>query len=132
MFKKISVTLVLTTSALALNGCSTYGGYSPTVDTYNDPNPARLQQDEAECKQIARDSSNTAVETAKGAAGGALLGAAAGAAIGAVTGDPGKGAAIGAAAGGIGGAGYQGVDADSQFRRSYINCMRNRGHNVSN
>ena len=132
MFKKISVTVAVAASALVINACSTYGGYTPTVDTYNDPNPGRIQQDQAECNQLARSASNTATETAKGAAGGALLGAAGGALLGAIGGNAGKGAAIGAAAGGIGGAGYQGVDADSQFRRAYINCMRNRGHNVIN
>lgn len=118
--------------ALLLTGCSTYGGYTPTVDPYSDPNPQTLQRDMSECQGLARNASSTATEAAKGGAAGALLGAAGGAAIGAITGNAGKGAAIGAAAGGIGGAGYQGYDADNQFKRAYINCMRNRGHSVTN
>jgi outer membrane lipoprotein SlyB len=117
---------------LLLGGCATYGGYTPTVDPYNDRNAYRIQQDEQECKDLARQAGSLGTETAKGAVAGGLLGAAAGAAIGAVTGNPGKGAAYGAAAGGFGGATHQGLSADEQFKRAYINCMRNRGHNVIN
>ena len=132
MFKKLSVFSSVVISAAIVSGCATYGGYQPAVDTYNDPNAARLPQDRAECEMLAKQASSTGTETAKGVAGGALLGAAACAAIGAVTGNPGAGAAIGAASGGIGGGAYQGVDADNQYKRAYINCLRGRGHNVIN
>lgn len=132
MSKKISTFLAVAVTALIANGCATYGGYEPVVDTYNDPNAYRLQQDQNECRMLAKEAASTGTETAKGVAGGALLGAAAGAAIGAVAGNPGGGAAIGAAAGGIGGGANQGYDADNQYKRAYINCLRNRGHNVVN
>jgi uncharacterized protein YcfJ len=131
MIKKLSVVSAVIASAIVATGCATYGGYQPVVDTYNNPNAYRLPQDQEECRRIAREAGSTGRETLKGAGVGALGGAAAGAALGAILGDPGKGAALGAVAGGIGGAGYQGMDADNQFRRAYINCLRNRGHRVA-
>lgn len=132
MIKRIPVVLAVIATAFIANGCATYGGYQPVVDTYNDPNAYRLQQDQQECRMLAKEAASTGTETLKGAGVGALGGAAAGAALGAVLGHPGSGAALGAAAGGIGGAGYQSVDADNQFKRAYINCLRNRGHKVVN
>ena len=35
-------------------------------------------------------------------------------------------------AGGIGGGAKQGMDAESQYKRAYTNCMRGRGHNIVN
>jgi hypothetical protein len=116
----------------AMGGCATYGGWEPVVDSATDRNPQAIQQDTADCKMLAQQAGSTGTETAKGVAVGGLLGAAAGAAIGAVAGNPGAGAAIGAAAGGIGGGAQQGVSADSNYKGAFINCMRNRGHNVIN
>ncbi len=157
---KKSLQLSLPAASILLTACATQTGWTPTVDPYSpprdpyyqppqynqtvppagynqpayDPNQElanRYQRDLAECKQLALQSSGgTATETAKGAVVGGLLGAAGGAAIGAITGSPGKGAAIGAAAGGIGGGAKQGIEAEDQYKRAYINCMRNRGHNV--
>ncbi|NJD05910.1 MAG: hypothetical protein FIA97_05360 [Methylococcaceae bacterium] len=132
MFKKFSVFASVLAATVIVSGCATYGGYQPAVDTYNDPNAARLPQDRYECEMLAKQAASTGKETAMGVAGGALLGAATGAAIGAVTGNPGAGAAIGAASGGIGGGAYQGLDADNQYKRAFINCLRGRGHNVIN
>ncbi|CAI8777617.1 glycine zipper family protein [Methylocaldum szegediense] len=129
LVKKQSVFLC---TVLALSGCATYTGWTPVVDTYNNPNAYRLQQDLEECKMLAREAASTGTEALKGGAAGALLGAATGAAVGAVAGNPGGGAAIGAAAGGLGGAGYSGVSGDDLYKRAYINCLRNRGHKVIN
>jgi outer membrane lipoprotein SlyB len=118
--------------AVAMSGCATYTGWQPTVDPYNDPNAMNLQQDLEECKMLARQAGGVSTETAKGAVAGGLMGAAAGAAIGAIAGSPGTGAALGAAAGGVGGAAQTGVSGDEQFKRAYINCLRNRGHKVVN
>lgn len=117
---------------VVLSGCATYGGYQPTVDSSRDRHPEYISQDMAECKQLARQASSIGTETLKGGAAGALIGGAAGAAIGAVVGNPAVGAALGGAAGGIGGATNTGVDADNQFKRAYINCMRGRGHAIIN
>jgi outer membrane lipoprotein SlyB len=126
---KISTILV---SILIVSGCYSYGGYQPTVDTYNDPNAYRLNQDMAECRQLAQQSAggSTVKETAVGAGVGGLIGAAGGAVVGAFTGNPGAGAAIGAAAGGFGGAAKQGFTAEDRFRNAYNQCMSGRGHNV--
>ncbi|HUL13188.1 MAG TPA: glycine zipper family protein [Methylococcaceae bacterium] len=132
MVKKVLIFTVVLGAVAIVNGCATYTGWEPVVDTYNDPNAYRAQQDSQECKMLAKQAGSVGTESAKGVVAGGLLGAAAGAAIGAVAGNPGGGAAIGAAAGGIGGGANQGVDADNQYKRAYINCMRNRGHNVIN
>jgi outer membrane lipoprotein SlyB len=109
------------------------GGWTPTVDAYNDPNAYRLNQDMAECGQIADQSSGGMLkEGAKGAAVGGLLGGASGAALGALTGDAGKGAAIGAAAMALGGGAYQGYQARDAYKRAYSSCLRQRGHRVLN
>lgn len=127
MLKKICISLV----ALGFAGCASTTGWTPTVDTYGDPNAARLSADMAECQNIAKQASGwSPAEAGKGAAVGGLLGAAAGAAIGAATGSPGKGAAIGAAAGGLGGGAYKGATAEDNYKRAYKDCLRNRGHKV--
>lgn len=115
-----------------LGGCATYSGWQPVVDSRADPNAAMIPQDTSECEMLAKEAGSTGTETAKGVAVGGLLGAATGAAVGAVVGSPGAGAAIGAATGGIGGGAYSGVNADENYKRAFINCMRNRGHNVIN
>ena len=123
--------VVMMVFVLLFTGCASKGGYQPTVDPYGDPNAERIQQDTAECRQLAEQASgDTATEAGKGALVGGLLGAAAGAAIGAAVGAPGTGAAVGAAAGGLGGGTKEGLSAEETFKRSYQNCMRNRGHNV--
>ena len=128
--KKLATSSVFIGSIL-LTACASQGGWTPTVDSYNDPNAYRINQDMAECKQLAGQASGgTATETAVGAGTGALLGAAGGAIIGAFTGSPGTGAAIGAAAGGFGGGAYKGMGAEDKYKSSYNNCMSGRGHKV--
>ena len=117
--------------ALTVAGCATMGGYQPTVDPYNDPHAGRIPHDEAECRELALQSSGgTAKESALGAAVGGLIGAASGAAIGAAAGAPGAGAAIGAATGGLGGGAYEGLGAEQRFKHVFQACMRERGHHV--
>jgi hypothetical protein len=111
-------------------GCASQGGYRPAVDPYNDPRAEHIERDQYECREIAKEASQTGKEVAKGAVVGGLLGAATGAAIGAAAGNPGMGAAVGAGAGGMGGGTYTGLSAEERFKRTYENCMRNRGHNV--
>jgi len=120
-------------ATIALAGCVNQNTWSPTVDPYTDPNAARLGTDEAQCRQIATQSSGGSLQqTGKGAVLGGLLGAAAGAAIGAAAHDPGMGAAIGAAAGGFGGGAYEGAKSSQSFQQVFTNCMRERGHTVLN
>jgi len=128
--KKLTTSIVFI-GGMLLSGCYSYGGWTPTVDSSNDPNAYRINQDMAECKQIASQASGgTTKETAIGAGVGGLIGAAGGAIVGAFTGDPGKGAAIGAAAGGFGGGAYKGLSTEDKYKNSYNNCMSNRGHRV--
>ncbi|WP_347988441.1 hypothetical protein [Methylomonas sp. AM2-LC] len=120
-------------ASLMLTACASQTGWTPTVDTYNDPNAMRLNQDMAECQQLAGSASGgSAKETAIGAGVGGLLGAAGGAAVGAAVGNAGVGAALGAAAGGIGGGAKQGFQSEEQYKRAYSNCLRQRGHHVVN
>jgi outer membrane lipoprotein SlyB len=114
-------------------GCVNQNTWTPTVDTYGDPNAWRLSQDEAQCRQLAISVSGSSTrKTAEGTGIGALLGAAAGAAIGAAAHDPGVGAAIGAAVGGAGGGGYEAYESNTAFKRAYELCLRERGHEVLN
>jgi outer membrane lipoprotein SlyB len=120
-------------ASLMLTACASQTGWTPTVDTYNDPNALRLNQDMAECEQLATSASGgTAKQTAVGAGVGGLIGAAGGAAVGAAMGNAGIGAALGAAAGGIGGGASQGIQSEEQYKRAYSNCLRGRGHHVVN
>jgi hypothetical protein len=131
--KKIAFQSFLIISSILLSACYSQGGWTPTVDPTYDRNAYRLDQDIAECRQLASHASGgTAKETAIGAGVGALVGAAGGAVVGAFTGNPGAGAAIGAAAGGLGGAAKQGFSAEDQYKRAYSNCMRGRGHTTLN
>lgn len=124
---------ILITSSLIITGCASQTGWTPTLDAYNDPNAGRINQDMAECQQLANQASGgTAKETAIGAGVGGLIGAAGGAALGAALGSAGTGAAIGAAAGGIGGGAKQGIQAEEQYKHAYSSCLRQRGHKVIN
>jgi len=128
--KKLTSSIVLIGSIL-VSACASQTGWTPTVDTYNDPNAYRINQDMAECKQLASQASGgTVKETAIGAGVGGLVGAAGGAVVGAFTGNPAAGAAIGAAAGGFGGAAKQGFTAEEKYKNAYNNCMSGRGHHV--
>lgn len=123
--------LLVLVGSLALPGCVNQNTWRPTVDPYSDPRAATLSRDEAECRQIAKNSAGSEVgETAKGAAVGGGLGAGAGAIFGAMAGNAGLGAAAGAAAGGMAGGTYKSVQTTKQFKQVFSNCMRERGHKV--
>ncbi len=129
--KKIS--LISMAAAGLLSACASQTGWTPTVDTYNDPNASRLNQDMAECQQLASQASGgLGKETLVGAGVGGLIGAAGGAALGAALGNAGTGAALGAATGGIGGGLSQGMNSETQYKHAYTNCLRERGHKVIN
>lgn len=118
---------------LTLSACVSQSQWSPTVDTYGDGRAQYLAQDTEECRQLAiQASGSTGRQAAEGGLVGGLLGAAAGAAIGAAAGSAGKGAAIGAATAGLGGGIARGFQTQSQFKRVFDQCMRNRGHTVLN
>jgi hypothetical protein len=127
------LTVFALVAAVVFSGCASQTGWRPTVDPYGDPNAANIERDMMDCRYLAKQAAgNMAQETGKGALVGGALGAAAGAALGAAVGNAGQGAALGAAAGGIGGGARQGFGSEEQYKQSYVNCMRNRGHKVIN
>jgi uncharacterized protein YcfJ len=128
----------LISSSLILSSCATQSSWAPTVDTYNNENAYRLEQDLEDCRQLAdRASEGTGAvqKTATGTFIGGLVGALSGAVLGAISGNAGRGAAYGAASGAIGGGireGLSGSSSENEFKRAYNNCIRNRGHHVVN
>ncbi len=128
-------------SVLLLTACAQQGGWTPTVDTYGDPNAHLLRQNMKECQQLATRSAGDTIEKAAiGTGVGAVAGGASGAAVGAGTGifrtggDVGGDAAIGAIAGAsigaIAGGVQQGYQSNDQYKKIYSDCLRHRGHHV--
>jgi len=114
-------------------GCAAQSNWTPTVDTFGSSRAQYLSRDQWECRELAMQSSGSAAgSAARGAIRGGAVGAAGGAAIGAALGNAGRGAAIGAAAGGVSRAAGQADASEAQFRRTFSNCLRQRGHNVIN
>ena len=114
-------------------GCVTQQPWRPTVDTFEGTRNQYLSRDMEECRALAYQVSGHApTEAVRAAATWGLVGAAAGAGIGAAFGNAGRGAAVGAAAGGIGMGARRASQTEEQFRRAYVNCMRQRGHTVVN
>jgi outer membrane lipoprotein SlyB len=136
MNKILNISLI--SSALLLSSCATQSGWTPTIDTFDNENAYRLEQDLEDCRQLAeRASEGTGAvqKTASSTFIGGLVGALSGAVLGAISGDAGRGAAYGAASGAIGGGireGLSGSSSESEFKRAYSNCIRNRGHHVVN
>jgi outer membrane lipoprotein SlyB len=131
--KTLKIGFIIMSAGLLLSGCYSAGGWTPTVDTYNDRNVDYINRDMSDCEQLANQASGgTATEITTGAVVGGLVGGAAGAAIGAIVGDPATGAAMGAAAGGFGGATQEGLSSEQEYQRAYSNCMIGRGHRVIN
>jgi uncharacterized membrane protein len=124
--------IILVSLISSLCGCASYGNYQPVVDIGNNQNNVNLQKDMMECRQLAEQTSNTGTEALKSGVGGAAIGAGVGALSGLIFNNPGMGAAGGAIIGATGASIYSGVSSEDQFKRSYINCMRGRGHNVIN
>ena len=123
----VSLLLLLNTPCLAQSN------WTPTVDSFGSSRSQYLSRDMWECRELAGNTSGSRTgSAARGALRGGAVGAAGGAAMGAVFGNAGRGAAIGAAAGGIGRGAQQANASEAQFRQSFSNCLRGRGHNVVN
>jgi outer membrane lipoprotein SlyB len=136
-FLKITLSL----GVLLLSACAQTTGWSPTVDTYNDPKAHLLKQNMRECEQLAKRSGGDTIEKAAiGTGVGAVVGGGTGAAIGAGTGalrtnrsigtDAATGAIIGASIGAVAGGVQQGYESNSQYKKVYADCLRHRGHRV--
>jgi outer membrane lipoprotein SlyB len=129
MLRRVAVLVV--GAAFLSTGCRTQSQWTPTVDTYGSSREQHLERDLEQCRELALESSgHVGEEAARGAVVGGLIGATVGVAIGAALGSPGRGAAIGGAAGGAGQGMGRAEETERQFKRAYINCMRNRGHRV--
>ena len=127
--RRVSTILVL--GPLIGAACAAQGGWTPTVDTFGSSRAQYLARDQAECRELALQSSgSTGGSAVRGALMGGAVGAAGGAAVGAIMGNAGRGAALGAAVGGIGTGAQQAGASDAQFQQAFRNCLRNRGHNV--
>ncbi len=114
-------------------GCAAQQPWRPTVDTYGSSRAQYVSRDTEECRNLAfQVSGNSTNEAARGAVTGGLVGAAGGAALGAAFGNAGRGAAVGAAAGGIGLGAARASQSENAFQQAFVNCMRQRGHNVLN
>ena len=113
-------------AAALLAGCAQ--SYQPIVDM-NGVDPARYQQDLAECRHYAEEVS-PAGEAVAGGAVGAVLGSALGAVAGAFGGDAGSGAALGAGLGGVSGGASGGLGGAAGQRQVIDNCLAHRGYAV--
>jgi hypothetical protein len=127
-FSKCAVLL----SIAALAACSSMRGWTPVVDTTLDKHPNTLNTDLVQCKQLADQAADATGTMLERGGIGVLGGAAGGALLGAIAGAPGTGAALGAVTGVGGGVGSAALESDAQFRRAYINCLKQRGHPVIN
>lgn len=126
--KYLSSILVL--SALT-TGCASLSGWRPIVDPRMDQHPETVQRDMVECKALADQASDVTKEVGMGAGVGAVTGAAGGAAVGAIAGSAATGAAAGAILAVPAGL-WEGYQANEDFKRSFKNCMRQRGHTLVN
>ncbi len=65
MFRKLLAVFVI--SGFLVSGCATKGGYTPTIDSYNDPNADRIAQDLVECRQLAEQAAGCLLYTSDAA-----------------------------------------------------------------
>src|SRR5262245_26903167 len=109
------VTPILVFHFLLATACAAQSGWTPTVDTFGSDRAQFLARDQAECRELARQTSgSTGGSAVRGALTGGAVGAAGGAAVGAIMGNAGRGAALGAAVGGIGRGAQQAGASDAQ------------------
>lgn len=112
-----------------LVGCAGVSKWEPVLNTKVDKNASTAEIDVAECRVLADQAAGWLVEGAEGTLVSAAGGAAEGAVIGAlVGGGAGPAAAAGAPIGAIAGLWYSGYESDLTFKRSYSNCLYQRGH----
>ena len=115
--------------AILMTGCAGVSKWEPTMNTMPHKNQAAEAQDVAECRVLADHAAGWAVEGLEGATVSAAGGAAEGAVIGALlTGAAGPAAAAGAPIGAIAGLWWSEYDANLVFKRSFSNCLYQRGH----
>lgn len=117
--------------AAIMTGCASVSKWEPTMNTMPHKNQAAEAQDVAECRVLADKAAGWVTEGAEGAIVSGAGGAAEGAVIGALVagaGGAGVAAAAGAPIGAIAGLWYSEYDANLNFKRSFSNCLFQRGH----
>lgn len=122
MVTSASKLVLVTASAMLLNGCFTTGAeHRPIVDGGD---LANYETDLVECQKLAlqRDPNDEETKT------NALIGAVIGTLVG--LGEGAEEAVAGAAVGALVGAGESAYDTDRDRKNIVINCMRGRGYNV--
>ena len=117
--------------AAFLFGCAGTTRWEPTLNTKPDKNAATIDQDVTECRDLALKAAGYLQEGAEWSLVSGAGGAAEGAVIGALisgAGGAGVAAAAGAPIGAIAGLWYGEYEADLSYKRSYSNCLYQRGH----
>ena len=127
--QKLGTTVVL---LVGLAACAQQNGWTPTIDTANDPRAQNLGNDLAACKQLALQAADQGGTIGEDAGIGVLGGAAGGALLGAMVGSPAMGAGLGAATGAGLGLGGGAASSDATYKKIYVNCLKQRGHTVLN
>lgn len=123
--------LMILALAAFLFGCAGATKWEPTLNTKPDKNAASAAQDVEECRDLALQAAGYVKEGAEWTLVSAAGGAAEGAVIGALisgAGGAGAAAAAGAPIGAIAGLFYGEYEADLTYKRSYSNCLYQRGH----
>lgn len=122
--------LIIAAFAVTLFGCSTVTRWEPTLNTGVGKNTANASKDLAECKVLALKAAGYLEDGAAGTVVGATGGAVEGAIIGALisgAGGAGVAAGVGAPIGAVAGLWWAEYEADLTFRRSYSQCLYQRG-----
>lgn len=117
--------------AALVTGCAGTTKWEPTLNTMPHKAQSSEAQDVAECRVLADKAAGYLQSGAEGAIVSAAGGAAEGAVIGALisgAGGAGVAAAAGAPIGAIAGLWYSEYEADLTFKRSFSNCLFQRGH----
>ncbi len=117
--------------ALSMTGCASVSKWEPTMNSMPHKNQVAEAQDIADCRVLADKAAGWTTEGAEAALVSGAGGAAEGAVIGALiagAGGAGAAAAAGAPIGAIAGLWYSEYEANLTFKRSFSNCLFQRGH----
>lgn len=123
--------LMIIAFASFLFGCAGVSKWEPTMNTMPHKAQATESQDVAECRGLANKAAGWVTEGAEATLVSAAGGAAEGAVIGALVsgaGGAGVAAAAGAPIGAIAGLWYSEYEANLVYKRSFSNCLFQRGH----
>lgn len=121
---------VMIALASTLVGCAGVAKWEPTLNSPVSKSPATAERDVAECRVLANHAAGWAEEGFEAGLISGAGGAAEGAVIGALisgAGGAGAGAVAGAPIGAIAGLWYSEYEANLVYKRSFSNCLFQRG-----